>query len=63
MREVVAFVPPWSGRFAVPDHEKIAVVPCRGLSRRRSGRVAYEQVVLPALARQRRAASPGDRRR
>ena len=50
--ELVLLVTPWNGNTGVPDHPKVRVATCRGLPRRRSGRVVYEHVVLPAyLAR------------
>lgn len=52
--KIIAFVPPWSRQFAVPEHAKIVLAPCRGLTRRRAGRVAYEQFVLPVRARRHR---------
>jgi glycosyltransferase involved in cell wall biosynthesis len=52
--EVLALTQPWSGRLGIPSHPKLRVAPCRGLPRNRIGRVAYEQLVLPAaVARQR----------
>ncbi len=47
---VVVFVSPWNRSLAVPTDPKIEVVTCRGLTRGRIGRVAYEQAVLPILA-------------
>ena len=47
---IVAFVSPSNARLAVPSHPKIEVVICRGLPSSRTGRVIYEQTVLPILA-------------
>jgi len=47
---IVAFVSPSNVRLAVPSHPKIEAVICRGLPSGRTGRVIYEQTVLPILA-------------
>lgn len=48
---IVVFVPPWHDGLAVPDDPRIERVRCRGLTRHRPWRVAYEQTVLPVMAR------------
>lgn len=50
---VVPFVSPENGALAVPDHPRIEMTVCRGLPSSRAGRVAYEQLALPWLARSR----------
>lgn len=48
---IVVFVSPWNRSLAVPEHPKLQTVTCHGLPRGRTGRVVYEQLVLPMLAR------------
>lgn len=47
--ELVLLVSPWNEDVGVPEHQKVRQVTCRGLPHRRSGRVVYEQTVLPLL--------------
>lgn len=51
VESVVVFVSPWNQGLGVPRHSSVEVVACRGLPRRRVGRVLYEQLVLPLLLR------------
>lgn len=49
--ELVLLVSPWNGGTGVPDHPKARIVTCRALPKHRTGRVVYEQSVLPELVR------------
>jgi glycosyltransferase involved in cell wall biosynthesis len=51
VESLVAFVPPATDALRLPDSPKLTAVVCRGLRGGRPGRVAYEQLRLPALAR------------
>jgi glycosyltransferase involved in cell wall biosynthesis len=48
---LVAFVPPASDALRLPGGDKVETVLCSGLRAGRPGRVAYEQLRLPVLAR------------
>ena len=51
---VIAFVPPSTDALKLPDSPKVEPVVCHSLRGGRPGRVAYEQLGLPALARRHR---------
>lgn len=53
VNDIVAFESPWNNGLAVPRHNKVELVQCRGLSRNRIARVLYEQTVLPVVTRRR----------
>ncbi len=48
---IVAFVSPWNAGLSIPDGLRVQTVVCKGLTRNRLGRVIYEQLALPVLAR------------
>lgn len=49
--EVVALMPPGSTHMQVPSSARLRIVACGGLPRGRLGRVGYEHLLLPRVAR------------
>jgi alpha-1,3-rhamnosyl/mannosyltransferase len=55
LESLIAFVPPATDALKLPDSPKVEPVVCRGVRGGRPGRVAYEHLRLPQLARRRAA--------
>jgi glycosyltransferase involved in cell wall biosynthesis len=55
LESLITFVPPATDALKLPNSPKVEQVVCRGLRGGRPGRVAYEHLRLPGLARRRSA--------